>query len=443
MANRYCSKCNKTMADTNFYTYKNGEKCELCKSCLTMHLNTYEPDTFLQLLEKFDVPYIEAEQNTKRGKEFEKAYNKVLMSGKADNNTAREAAYNMTKGNGVVFGKYLSQMKLRQQSKYTQADTEQLKKDAEQQARNAGKVPEEIAAQLEDMKQKYLNGEISEAQYMTYADYKVAEAPPTLEQQFLEDEKNGKVKFTGGPVNLNPNPYPENAHPFEEVELVDVGADLTQEDKVYLATKWGQYYSAADWVKLEKMYKDFMDSFDIQGAARIDTLEKICKTSLKMDQAIDSGDVDSYQKLSRVYDALMKSGKFTEAQRKEEKSGEFDSVGQIVYFAEKEGGRIPRHEITTHLDIVDKAIDDLKNYNRNLVANDPSLSQMLEMFIKRRENAQQHKRDLAEAKEKGLEGVQIEDKDYLELNDFLQEEKDKDDELNDTIKLAVLEEEEE
>ena len=25
----FCEKCRKTMADTNFYTYKNGQKCEL------------------------------------------------------------------------------------------------------------------------------------------------------------------------------------------------------------------------------------------------------------------------------------------------------------------------------------------------------------------------------------------------------------------------------
>ena len=54
-----------------------------------------------------------------------------------------------------------------------------------------------------------------------------------------------------------------------------------------------------------------MDSFDIQGAARIDTLKMICKTSLKMNEAIDCGDIDSYQKLSRVYDSMMKSAKFT------------------------------------------------------------------------------------------------------------------------------------
>jgi len=36
------------------------------------------------------------------------------MKGKSTPDMAREAAYNMTKGSGVVFGKYLSKMKLKQ-----------------------------------------------------------------------------------------------------------------------------------------------------------------------------------------------------------------------------------------------------------------------------------------------------------------------------------------
>ena len=68
----YCSKCRKTMADSNFYTYKDGSKCELCKACLTMHINNWEPDTFLWLLEKFDVPYIEAEWNVLRDRAYQK-----------------------------------------------------------------------------------------------------------------------------------------------------------------------------------------------------------------------------------------------------------------------------------------------------------------------------------------------------------------------------------
>jgi hypothetical protein len=93
--------------------------------------------------------------------------------------------------------------------------------------------------------------------------------------------------------------------------IPDPGEDLDEQDKIFLALKWGRLYRPAQWVALEKMYKEFTDSFDIQGAARIDTLKMICKTSLKMNEAIDIGDIDSYQKLSRVYDSMMKAAKFT------------------------------------------------------------------------------------------------------------------------------------
>ena len=68
----YCSKCGKTMAETNFYTYKDGTKAELCKACLTMHINNWDPQTFLWLLEQFDIPYIESEWNTLRDRAYQK-----------------------------------------------------------------------------------------------------------------------------------------------------------------------------------------------------------------------------------------------------------------------------------------------------------------------------------------------------------------------------------
>ena len=383
---RYCSKCRKTMADTNFYQYKDGTKCELCKSCLTMHINNFEPETFLWALEKFDVPYVPAEWNVLR----DRAYNKD--------------PYKM---NGMsVFGKYLSKMKLKQWNKYSWADTEMLQKEAEEKAKLYGQPADIAEEQLKQMEEAYKNGEISEAQYLTYAETHAPEPKPEV---------------TAPPASKDSDfHYPVNSD-FEEVELVDVGADLTQEDKIYLAMKWGRLYRADEWVTLEQTFNDFMNSFDIQGAARVDTLKMICKTSLKMNQAIDCGDVESYQKLSRVYDAMMKSAKFTEAQRKEEKSGDFDAVGQIVFFAEKEGGKIPRYEIDTPLDKVDEAINDLKKYMHDLVANDPSLSQMVENFIKRRESLASQKADAEAAAAEGFDAVQLKDEDYEEFNKLLAE----------------------
>ena len=140
----FCQKCRRTMSDVKFYTYKDGSKCELCKNCLTMHINTYEPDTYLWLLEKFDVPYIESEWKIRREKEFEKAYDKATKAGARD---PKKAAYDMTRGNGVVFGKYLSQMKLRQWKEYTWDDTERLKREVEEKAKFCGNGAEQEAMQ--------------------------------------------------------------------------------------------------------------------------------------------------------------------------------------------------------------------------------------------------------------------------------------------------------
>lgn len=57
----YCEKCGKTMDEKQFFTYKNGSKTEMCKQCLTMHIDNFEPETFLWLLEKMDVPYVPIE----------------------------------------------------------------------------------------------------------------------------------------------------------------------------------------------------------------------------------------------------------------------------------------------------------------------------------------------------------------------------------------------
>ena len=379
----YCSKCRRTMSDVNFYTYKDGTKCELCKPCLTLQVNNFEPDTFLWLLEKFDVPYIEGEWNVLRDRAYQKD------------------PYKMT--GMTVFGKYLSKMKLKQWNKFGWADTERLKLEAEEKAKANGSAEEIMKQKIEEMKTAYENGEISEAQYQTYAEIYNTEPKP--------------IEPAGD------NTYPTNGD-FEVVETIDVGADLTAEDKIYLAMKWGKLYRADEWVALEQLYEEFMNSFDIQGAARIDTLKHICKTSLKMSQAIDVGDVDTYQKLSRVYDSLMKSGKFTEAQNKEDKKDFVDSVGQLVAYCEKEGGQIPKYEIKIDYDIVDTIIKDLKTYNKTLIYEDKSLAQEIEEYLKKREIQEQQKKDKEEAKKRGLDAVEISDDDFKDFKDSIEEQKE-------------------
>ena len=370
-----CIKCKRTLADTKFYTYKDGAKCELCKDCLTMHIDNWDPETFLWILEKFDLPYIESEWNILRDRAYAKDPHK--MTGLS------------------VIGKYISKMKLKQFKNYTWADSDRLNQEAnvrlQMMGGSAGTEEEQ-----EHIKEAYENGEISEAQYKTYIQTTAPE--PRFEQI------SGQIKEVGGG-------FPQ------DVELIDVGADLTTEDKVYLAMKWGKMYSAADWVALEKMYNDFQNSFDIQDAATDKTLMFICKTSLKMDQALDIGDFDTYQKLSKVYDAQMKSSKFTAAQNKDEKTKQFDAIGELVAYCEKTKGAIPEYVIDTPLDIVDKVIDDLQAYTRNLITSDSGLAQQIEEYIKKRERADEQRAAKEAAKAKGLDHIELDDEATVEYKE--------------------------
>jgi len=50
------------------------------------------------------------------------------------------------------------------------------------------------------------------------------------------------------------NPFQESQF-LPESELIDPGAELDHEDKIYLAMKWGRLYTPGQWVVLEQLYK--------------------------------------------------------------------------------------------------------------------------------------------------------------------------------------------
>lgn len=248
-----CEKCGRVMDENNFYTYKDGTKTELCKKCLTMHVDNFNPDTFLWLMEKMDVPYIPGEWNILRDKIY--ARNPLKMNGMS------------------VFGRYLSKMKLKQWSEYHWADSERL---AAENAEKSEEKAEELEAQKkyeDDLKQQFENGEISEAQYKTLAPTKALRD----EEKVISEIELAKQE--------EDNPFKEEDF-LSEDDLIDPAAELTQDDKIYLAMKWGRLYRPNEWVELEKKYNEMIASFDIQDADTISTLILICKTDLKMNQAI-------------------------------------------------------------------------------------------------------------------------------------------------------------
>ena len=222
-------------------------------------------------------------------------------------------------------------------------------------------------------------------------------------------------------------PQPVEDYFAEQCEGEELNIDLTDEDKTYLRLKWGKTYKPEEWVKLEQLYEEMMQSYDIQGAGHIDTLKLICKTSLKANQLIDMGDIEGFQKMSKVYDSLMKSGNFTAAQNKSE-SGEFvDSIGELIELCEKDG-YIERYYVESPNDKVDLTIQDMQRYTRTLIEEETNISTMVEKALRENakedeEDAKNNESDIIDEADLSIEDLEktLRDEDYTDFEDFKDE----------------------
>ena len=332
----YCKNCNSTKSADNFYLSNNLEKypegkVDLCKKCMTLHVDNWDPQTYLWILQEIDVPYIPEE------------WNKLLANYGKD----RSKVTGLT-----ILGRYLSKMKLKQYRDFRWNDTDHLQELANNKIEQTMK------------RQGYGAVEIAEAinkATFTLPEEIVAPPPEALKS---EEESYGPVEDY-----------------FDDGATDALVAELTEEDRLYLRLKWGKAYKPDEWIELEKLYQEMMESYDIQTAAHKDTLKLICKTSLKANQLIDMGDIEGYQKMSKVYDTLMKSGKFT-AQQNKDANGEYvDSVSELVALCERDAF-IPRYYTDTPQDKVDRVIQDLQDYTRNLVLEELHLGPLIEKAIR-------------------------------------------------------------
>ena len=347
----YCEHCHKTKPEKDFYgsnnlaKYPNNGKLTQCKQCISMHIDNWNPDTYMWILEECDVPNIPTEWVGLLQK-YAKDPTKVTDS--------------------TILGRYLAKMKLKHYRDYRWNVTEFLQELANQ----------KIEATMKQTGQ-----------------YSAAEIAMAIEE-------SNKIILPEKPPEL----LAQEPRFFESEPEEDVASGLTPEDITYLKIKWGKTYKPDEWLQLEKLYTDMMESYDIQTAGHIDTLKFICKTSLKANQLLDLGDVDGAQKMLKMYDSMMKSGKFTEAQNKAEKGEAIDSISELVAICEKEGF-IPRFYTEGPQDKVDRVLQDLQTYTKTLVVEEMGLGAMIEKAAKQMQEDQQRKEsnDGAEDDEQAME----------------------------------------
>ena len=358
----YCEKCGKTMDDKEFYTSYNIEryppdgKLNQCKKCMTMHVDNWDPETYKWILEAVDVPYIKEEWDSllaKYGQDPKKITGMTIV------------------------GKYLSKMRMKQFNKYRWADSERIEQ-------------ERLEQKVVQMRAQGLNGD-------------------EIEQQLSIDRTPPKPK--GIPTPTEALPTLDTNEEFDDPAEDILGDQLTEEDKLYLRLKWGRGYRNDELVRMEQLYQDMMASYDIQGAGHKDTLIMICKASLKANQCIDAGDIEGFQKVSKVYDSLMKSGRFQAVQNKEAEEEGIDSIGAIVAMCEKDQF-IPRYYVDSPNDKVDRVIQDMQKYTHDLVTEELGLEGLIQNSLKSLE-AEKESIEAARAN-----GTDLEEQQESELFDY-------------------------
>ena len=223
--------------------------------------------------------------------------------------------------------------------------------------------------------------------------------------------------------------FSENSEIVEE-QVQKAINELTDDDKLAMAMKWGSLYTPAEWIDLEKDYQRMMNSFDIQDADTINTLILICKTNLKINQALDANDIEGFQKLSKVSESLRKSAKFTAAQNKEQKNDYVDSVGELVSMCEKDGF-IPRYVTDIPQDKVDLTLKDMKSYLYKLVTQDLGFGQQIEDALKKiqlQKEMEKKENPPITSQEEELDQETLIDQDYEEFYNSVQQQKQQDQE---------------
>lgn len=211
----------------------------MCKKCLTMHVDNFNQDTYLWILQEIDVPWVPDE------------WNKLLVSYGKD----KSKLTGMT-----ILGRYLSKMKLKQYKDFRWKDTEFLQEVANAKIEQAMKRQGYDAAQIADAINK-ATFDVPEGDLLP--------PPPPLDE---------------------PQSAPSADLAISQSVEDTMVADLTEEDKLYLCMKWGKAYRPDEWVRLEQLYEEMLQSYDIQAAGDLNTLKLACKSSLKANQLLDIGD---------------------------------------------------------------------------------------------------------------------------------------------------------
>ncbi len=179
-----------------------------------------------------------------------------------------------------------------------------------------------------------------------------------------------------------------------------------------LVDKWGVGYSQKEYLQLEKFYQDMKSTHEIHTPTHIDMLMQLAFLSVDRDKLRREREWNSYDKVSKAYEVMLKSAGFRPVDRKgiDDATG-VRSFSQIWEEVEKRGFRLRPPQVYDK-DEIDGIIVSLANYYHRLIGKE-ILTEIPEEI----------KEEMEEFYQDDLTPVDIYDEDYENL-DFTVDEED-------------------
>ena len=111
MIKRTCPKCGRTMEEIKFFSYRDDRKKKypICKDCIKMYIDDYNPDTFVKYIKEFNDPWSPT------------LWNKILKKEEIRRKEQKRSY-------SSIIGKYLSYVRLKGFQGFTWKSSDQFEK---------------------------------------------------------------------------------------------------------------------------------------------------------------------------------------------------------------------------------------------------------------------------------------------------------------------------
>lgn len=140
--------------------------------------------------------------------------------------------------------------------------------------------------------------------------------------------------------------------------------------------KWGGDYTFEEYVQLDSLLVSTLRAGDITNPLQIDAIKKAARISIQLDQAILAGDAKGIKDLTSAYSTFTKTAQIDDVIQSSNKDV-ISTVADLGEYIEQCGGQFKYYD-NVERDIVDKTINDFKEYIRVLVQDCTGLSATLE-----------------------------------------------------------------